>query len=126
MIDDRRKTINIFKHWLLDCQFQIDSDKNTIRRMLKSDFKEEYRSVLTKMIRFCNTIAEAEAKANIVDKFDEDIFNLDLISYFTNKGLNFTGMNIGKINDDLMKAFDILFPLETKDPFHELKEYENE
>lgn len=80
--------------------------------MIGCEFREEYRTVLTKLLRSCHEIEKEEKKANNV-KVDigEDIFDLDIIPFFTENGLKFTDMFVGPMGEEAEESFRKLFPL---------------
>lgn len=78
--------------------------------MLESGFKEEYRSLLTKMLRFCNNMKEEEEQVKYVD-FDKDIFDLDIMPFFAEKGLNFKDAVAKPMSEESEILFAKLFPL---------------
>lgn len=104
----RRELKMIFKKRILDDQYKINSEKNYIRKILACEFKEEYRSVLTKMLRFCNYIGEDKAQVGHMD-FDKDILDFDIIPLFAEKGFDFQNMAVEPMDEEVEKYFAKLF-----------------
>lgn len=105
---EKREVKMIFKKKLLDDQYKINSEKIHICKMLECDFKEEYRSVLTKMLRFCNNIEKDNDQKGHLE-VDKDILDLDIIPFYAARGLNFQNMAVSPMNEEAEKSFANLF-----------------
>lgn len=90
---------------------KINSEKNIIHTLMECNFKEGYRAVLTKMLRFCNTVDkdEEEEPPMIVE---DTIFNSDIISFFVSKKMNFNGLPLRTMNETEEAEFAKYFPLQ--------------
>lgn len=82
-----------------------------IKQMMKNNYNSEYSYVLTKMLRFCNSMKEKEKSLNVqLLNVPEDIWNMDIVEYFKIKGLNFEKINIKPMNEYVAKEYYDLFP----------------
>lgn len=91
--------VELFKHWILDCQFKIQSEKTVIRDMLALDFKEEYRSILTKALKYCNAMAKEDRDIDLYE-FKDDLLEMDILPYYESHGLNLGNMPVRAMDQE--------------------------
>lgn len=108
---EKRRIKNIFKQRIADDQFQIMAEIAVIKQMMNNNYKSEYSHVLTKMLRFCNSMKEKEKSLNVqLLNVPEDILNMNIVEYFEKKGLNFDRIHIEPMNENVAEEYFKLFP----------------
>lgn len=100
-----------FKKRIADDQFKIESEKQAIRKLIKNNYKSEYSEILSRMSRYCNGVKLNEESRNIKPlDVSEDVFKVNIISFFEGKGLNFDDIEIAAMNDDDTNVYLKYFP----------------
>lgn len=109
--EEKREATDLLKQRILDDQYKINSEKNIIRNLLKCDFKEEYRTVLAKMHRFCTEIWRRDEQGTHLD-FDRNILDLDIIPFFEdNLIMKLKNATVKSMGSEAEKAFEKIFPI---------------
>lgn len=99
--DERKSLTKAFKKRVADDQHKIGCEKESIRKLIKNRYKEEYSDVLAKMSRYCNSVKQDAEKENVMPiNVSEDIFKVNIVKYFEEKGLKFDKVNISPMNED--------------------------
>lgn len=106
---ERRRIKNIFKKRVADDQYLIKSELEYIRKMMKNDYKDQYADVLTKMLRYCNTIREEERRVRPIS-VPEALFKTNIIPFFQHQNLNFDGIDIAPMDENTAREYFKLFP----------------
>lgn len=108
---EKRFARTAFKKRIADDQFKIESEKQAIRKLIKNNYKNEYSEILSRMSRYCNSVKLNEESRNIKPlDVSEDIFKVNIITFFERKGLNFDDIEIAAMNDDDTNVYLKYFP----------------
>lgn len=78
--------------------------------MQECSFKEEYRPILTKVLSLSGRIQIDQAQVEL-DDFEKNVLNLDLVEYYTEKGINFKGLAPTPMNKEDELCLKKLLPI---------------
>lgn len=83
-------------------QWSINSVKGTISSFLETKYTEEYKNILTKLIRHCNRKNEAEVSQQMKLECPENILTLDVFKILK-KGGNIAPVMMSEINNKIYR-----------------------
>lgn len=97
---------------IADDQFKVESEKNAIGRLVQNNYKSEYSHILTRMLRYCNSVKMKEESEKVEPiNVPEDVLEMNIIPFFEGKGLKFENIEIKPMAKETEDLYSKQFPI---------------
>lgn len=111
-MEKKRKVTYLFKQRIADDQFKVESEKNAIGRLVQNNYKSEYSHILTRMLRYCNSVKMKEESEKVEPiNVPEDVLEMNIIPFFEGKGLKFENIEIKPMAKETEDLYSKQFPI---------------